>query len=452
VRFDATSLPWFWQYVDPALLKADLARSLWHLHSQPPMFNFLLGLVLKLFPGRENAAFTVCWLVVGLAFAGTMLALLRGLGVPARAGAVLTAVYVASPACVLYENWLFYTWPVTLMLLLGAWLWHRFLAGSRLLDALLLFTLAALTALTWSVFHLGWLLLLVLLLVTRRPRLWRRITLAALAPLLLVSAWYLKNQLLFGQFTASTWFGLNFSKMTNSMLTAGDRGALKEAGVISAVSLVAPFSAPERYYEAIPRPAATGIPVLDQELKPSGVPNFNNSVFIRVSRGYGEDGLRILARRPGAYLNGLANSYLTGFRPSTEYLFLARNAGRIRWLERFSDIAFSGRFFYQLDRGLRYTNPAGFYLRGLLNAGWFTVVAYALVFGLGLLLLLRPSSRVPHSSSLVFLWFNATWLVVAGNALEVGENNRFRFAVDPLVFVFLVCVVRDWLNRRTGRG
>ena len=36
------------QYLDPLLLKSDLLKSLFYLHSQPPIFNLFLGIVLKL--------------------------------------------------------------------------------------------------------------------------------------------------------------------------------------------------------------------------------------------------------------------------------------------------------------------------------------------------------------------------------------------------------------------
>ena len=37
--------------------------------------------------------------------------------------------------------------------------------------------------------------------------------------MLVVAMWYGKNLVQVGEFTGSTWFGMNFSKMTNSMLT-----------------------------------------------------------------------------------------------------------------------------------------------------------------------------------------------------------------------------------------
>lgn len=50
VRFDMTPLEEFWQYLDVNLLRSRLLESLWYLHSQPPLYNLYLGLVLKLTP------------------------------------------------------------------------------------------------------------------------------------------------------------------------------------------------------------------------------------------------------------------------------------------------------------------------------------------------------------------------------------------------------------------
>jgi len=450
VRFDASSLPWFWQFVDPALLKADLGQCLWYLHSQPPAFNLFLGIVTNLFPNHEAAALTTCYLVFGLAFAAAMFLLLRELGVPDTPNAVLTSIYVASPACVLYENWLFYTYPLTALLLAAALFWQRFLRRGRFLDALLLFICAAALALTWSLFHLVWLLGLVFALVLFRRQDWRKALAAAAVPVLLVVLWYGKNLVQVGEFTGSTWFGINFSKMTNSMLSAPERRALYDGGTISAVSLVPPFSDPDKYFGAVPKPGAIGIPVLDQEMKPSGIPNFNNTLFTAVSRQYGRDALRILVVRPAAYLRGLAESGLLYFMPSSAYLFLDGNAAHIKALDRFASIAFNGRFSYRRDHTLRQIQPARYYLQGVLNTGWFLVLAYVLVLVSGLVLLLRRSrsSRFPPPSSLFFLWFNVAWMTLVANALEVGENNRFRFLTDPLAFAFLAMLAVGWLTRR----
>lgn len=411
VRFDASPLPWFWQFVDPVLLKADLAQSLWYLHSQPPAFNFFLGVVVNLFPGHETIVFSACYILLGLVFAVALFLLLRGFGVSDALSAAAASVYVSSPTCVLYENWLFYTHPLTVLLLLAALFWQRFAARGKYLDALLLFGCAAMLALTWSLFHLVWLLGLAFVLTLHRRRDWRTILTAAAIPLIVVAFWYGKNLVQFGQFTGSTWFGMNFSRMANAAVTRPERQALYDRGAISAVSFIRPFRAPDEYHEIVPMPPPTGIPVLDQEMKPSGVPNFNNSLFVALSRQYGRDALKIVAAYPTAYPRSLVESYRRYFRPSSMYSYLDGNAAHISVLVR---------------------------VQRLLNTGWLLALGYAVAFGVGIAMLLRRPLFSVHRLSLLFLWLNIMWVTAAANAIEVGENNRFRFVADPLVLTFLV--------------
>ena len=42
VRFDATTLPYYLQFVDPKLLKSSLGQSIFYLKEQPPAFNVFL--------------------------------------------------------------------------------------------------------------------------------------------------------------------------------------------------------------------------------------------------------------------------------------------------------------------------------------------------------------------------------------------------------------------------
>ena len=441
VRFDASSLPWLWQFIDPALLKANLWQSLWYLHSQPPMFNLFLGIVVNLFPGHESAVFAFSYLLLGLIFAVALFLLLRGFGVPDVLSAVAAAVYAASPAVVLYENWLFYAYPVTVLLLLVALFWQRFVRSDRFLDALLIFVCAALLALTWSLFHLVWLLALVIVLAYLRRKGWRKVLSAAAVPVLIVVFWYGKNLVQFGQFTGSTWFGMSFAKITVGELTTAERRVLYDSGTISAVSLLSPFSSPEEYYRTVPKQSTTGIPVLDQETKPSGFPNYNNVLYVTLSRRYGRDAFRTLMSRPASYARGLAESYFVYSLPSGRHRYLpAGNAARINALERRVNLALNGLFGLDVERNPTSVRLLSRFSEAMFHPGWLLIWVYALVLVFGPVFLLRRAHSVTYSTSLLFLWLNIAWITLAANAVEVGENSRFRFTADPLVFVFLLVV------------
>jgi len=446
VRFDMSTLPQFFQFVAPALLKANLGQSLWYLHSQPPMFNLFLGIVLNLFPGHEAAVCAACYVLLGLAFAVTLFLLLRGFGISDGLSAAASALYIASPTVVLYENWLFYAYPVTVLLLLSALLWQRFVNRGRFVDALAFFVCAATVALTWSLFHLVWLFGLAVALLLLRRREWRKVLAAAAIPLLVVTYWYGKNLVQFGQFTGSTWFGMNFARIAGIAVSDQELRMMRNSGAISAVSLVHPFRSPDEYYSAVPKPRPTGIAVLDQEKKPSGASNLNNIVYVAVSRQYGRDALRILAAYPDAYLRGLVEAYLDYFLPASSYAFLAVNNAHIAGFARFVNTALNGSLSQHWDARLASDQPVRYILQGLLNVGWFLFLAYAVVFILGLVLLRRRSLFRALRLPMMFLWLNIAWVTLVSNTVEVGENNRFRFTADPLVFVFLLVVAVTFLG------
>ena len=128
VSFDATPLIHFWQFLDPELLRSRLGESLLYLHSQPPLFNLFLGLVLKLAPGAEAATFGALYLALGLALYLLTFAVMRQLGVGRPVALALSTWLMVSPSFVLYEHWLFYTLPLATLLMTSAWLLGKLLA------------------------------------------------------------------------------------------------------------------------------------------------------------------------------------------------------------------------------------------------------------------------------------------------------------------------------------
>jgi len=442
IKFDASSLNWFWQFVDPQLLKSDFARSIIYLHSQPPAMNLFLGIILYLFPNWETNGFWFCYLGLGIILTVSLYLLLRNLNILPPIAALLTAVFIISPTCILYENWLFYTYPVCVALIFSALCWVKFLRKPRVIYTLLLFFSLGFVVLMWSLFHLVWFLLLAVALLVFRHQEWKRIIPGLLLPFLVVTGWYVKNWLLFNQFTASTWFGMNFSKMTNSMLWYEERKELYNNGTISAISLIPPFSELEKYEPILEPKPVTGILVLDQRKKASGVPNFNNIAYIDIARAYGRDALKILFIKPLAYLRGLAEAIGIFFIPADNYYFLRLNRKKLKTLARIFNAVLLGQFNDRLNTSLRRSNPVTFYLQSFTNTGFILIAAYILAFIYGILLLRR---RHPLSQSYFFLWLTLLYAFLVGNFTEVGENNRFRFVLDPLLFPFIGLFIQSLL-------
>jgi hypothetical protein len=65
--------------------------------------------------------------------------------------------------------------------------------------------------------------------------------------------------------------------------------------------------------------------------------------------------------------------------------------------------------------------------------------------------MLRDPPRRAGAAVLVFCAFNTVWVPVVANALELGENNRFRVLVEPLALVVVAAFLRSALARRKRR-
>ncbi len=76
---------------------------------------------------------------------------------------------------------------------------------------------------------------------------------------------------------------------------------------------------------------------------------------------------------------------------------------------------------------------------GLLAGAALVAVA---VVGLRLLVHVVRRRRATPPVAALLPWVTVAYVTVAGNALEVGQNQRFRFEVEPLLLVLAAWLVR----------
>ena len=199
IRFDATPLFKYWQFIDPELMRSDLLRSMYYLHMQPPGYNFAVGLVLKLFPESYARVFALAYLAIGLLIAMALFELMR-LGVGDWLAAATTALFTISPGVVMYENFLIYEYPILLLLLAAALALFRFCRRPTSGNALLFFGLILALTLIRNAFHLLYVLVIAAGLAWALPAARRAVTVGALPVIGVDLAIYVKNWILFGAF------------------------------------------------------------------------------------------------------------------------------------------------------------------------------------------------------------------------------------------------------------
>src|SRR5262249_48977838 len=136
-------------------------RTVFHMHTQPPLFNMFLGAVLKAAHGHETGVFHACFLGFGLALATGSYQLLKCVGVAAWPAAAVAILYEIHPTTILYENWLFYECPLAALLCWAAVFLFWFLRDGRGANAFMFFALLATMVLMRGTFHLVWFALIV---------------------------------------------------------------------------------------------------------------------------------------------------------------------------------------------------------------------------------------------------------------------------------------------------
>jgi hypothetical protein len=437
VFFDESALQRSWQHLDAELLRHRLLESLFYLHSQPPVFNAFLGVVLKLAGAASHAVFYLSFSALGAALYYVLYRLMRRLGVSRACAFVVSSGFVVSPSYILYEHWLFYTLPLALLVGFSAlslsWLFERKTFGSC---ALFFFTLAILCG-THGIFHLLYLLLCIVLVLLARVVPPRIVLLSASLPTLLVFALYAKNAAVFGQFTTSTWMGMNVALHRVDSLPAEERARLVARGALSDVAMVKPFSAldsyPAHYAEVDARFAA--IPALAAPRKQNGEPNLNHVGYIEIAKRYGEDTRFVVEHYPGLLVESVARGWTNYFKPSSKYWFLDPN------LNASALVRAESRWFDAVVYGVPAPNRPGI----VLVFGIPLLVAYALRVAIRPRRVSSLSLTFERRLVLVFCAGTISFVAVVANTLNTLENMRIRFMTDPLLVVILAFWIEAWL-------
>ena len=91
------------QAIDVPLLQNKLLESIFYLHSQPPLYNLFLGVVLKIFPENYGITFRIIYFILGLILTISLYALLKRFKVNQKLSVVLVIFFIVSPSIILFE-------------------------------------------------------------------------------------------------------------------------------------------------------------------------------------------------------------------------------------------------------------------------------------------------------------------------------------------------------------
>jgi hypothetical protein len=389
----------------------------------------VLGIALKLGP----AAKPVLWAgFIGLSLFGVLAlyGLLRALRVSRRVSVCVAFVYAVSPAVVLYENWLFYTMPTAVGSTVVAAMLARLIRRPRARDALVLVAVATALAWTWGIFHLVWLAGLIVFAVLRTRRA-RRVVVAGAVAFVATLAMYGKNAAVGGHFSPSSWEGMNLYRVASAEVPRDEVIRVVDRAGVPRTVLRGPFSPISAYrtktlYDDCPRGAHRA---KCAEKKPGGHLNYNHIGYAKLSTDYGRAARALIVAHPGAYADSVRVAATRFWDPPADFSFVRPNRKHI---ERYADA-------FTLFPNLAFGEPTGLPTDGRdkitrrvswAPLGLMTVAAVAALVRTAR----RSTSRrrrgeVAPGPLLAFGWF-----FLASSLFELGENERFQFTVEPLIF------------------
>ncbi|MBV7532020.1 hypothetical protein [Chitinophaga sp. sic0106] len=440
-HFDINAVPVLetWHLLDRQLLIDHPWECMWYLHSQPPLFNGLCSLLMNAFPVHYIQVMEALWIILG--FVQTILLYLSIYQLTRKRwiGFAVSAYFCITPAFLLYEAWYFYTYLGMIFLSYSLYFLIRFLRTEKFVWGFALFLTLAVICLTISMFHLVWLIAaVVLVLLMCQPHLRKKTILAALFPVLLVTGWYGKNKVMFGHFTASTWMGMNVARIMLPLDRQLPPAITNDT--IRRYADIGPFRCLEEYgVQWLPENKQyPGIGALHDWCKGTSESNFNNIQYIYISDQFQKAGMECLKADPKKYLKLTFTANSLYFSPTTNYFNLVKNRSKILGYEYFFNLG-----YIPIHKDYIF----------LTNA--ILVLLYAVSFGL---LAWHSLQRWKGVRKRILAWewqdiaavyaaFNILYLMLAGNFLELGENNRFRFQVIPLFLFLLVYTVwNQWMR------
>jgi hypothetical protein len=417
VRFSTAQIQIGIQYLDPALLRTHLLQSVWYLHTQPPLYNLFLGVVLKLFPAHVGPAIHATHLVLGLAFIIAVYLLLVGFSIPRPAAAIVAAALSVSPASILYENRLFYDYPVLVLLALAALAAQRLALERTLKWSVVLSSLLAVVVLIRSLYQLPFVFLVLLPFVRVVPR--RALLVGAALPVAVLAGLLVKNAIVFGTYSTSSLLGENLARVGIYTVPLEQRRAYVAEGELDPVELVPAYAKLSAYTGKVPIARPRGIPAVDRPLTSNGKVNLNQWTYLTISRKRIHDDLHFVP----AHLSW----YARGAKLATERFF---------WPPTYPP-AITGPNKFKIG-GWEAIWEAGFYgsTPAANRVGFLTAGAYLVALAFGLVVVV--SRRDEEAAAIGFIWLVLMWTLLTGVLTDLGENYRSRLVVDPLVVVLVV--------------
>lgn len=411
-----------WQLADPPLLQERFWETLYYMHGQPPLLSFIAGVGLHIFPAQPTTFYALLFLALGLLLLISMYHVMTFLGIPAGLTTAACAIYTISPSTIMYENYFLYTYIIAALLMALMAFIARYCRQGMVRDAVLIALILSTIVLLRTSYHLVWIIGVVALVwIFAQPN---RVRVLLLLPVVIAAGLYLKNNVLFGSFSTSSWMGMSWWKIVAEHYPPQDLEKLQASGELYMRAL--PNQPIEVYGDYQRRPEFETIPLLANTHTSTGAVNQHHYAYIEFSNRFLHDTLVLIRNCPRCYLEGITEAAHVYLRPPSHYAPADDNRKAIAPVNYLFDNLLYGRWLPRLLFGRSVWGDSTFPVlffgipASIITGVWFAVRAFR--------------RHEPVAPVLGVAALTCVFLTIPYITLEIDENHKYRYEIDPLIF------------------
>ena len=221
IKADPNVLKPGWHVLELDLLNKDLLNSILHLHSQPPLWNFIIGILTKIVDGDLIKTSILLNLFNYILTIGTIIftyKILIEFKVKKKTSFFITLILVIfNPNVIFYENITFYNHFLSFLFTNLFWLVIKFFKTKKNLYEFLLYFNICIQSLTWAGVHPIILIFFFIVISLLKKSLFNFGSICFLIIFLISLFPLIKNKIIFNKFSNSTWLGINLASTLNNL-------------------------------------------------------------------------------------------------------------------------------------------------------------------------------------------------------------------------------------------
>jgi hypothetical protein len=416
-----------WQTLPLESLKTNMVHSVWNLHAQPPLYNMYGAFFIKLFYPHHLQYMHYSNIILGSLLSAILYSILVQLTRDKLLSFLVALLLALNPSLFLYEAYILYTLLAAFLVVLSVFFLSLFSSKKRPVYIYAFVLSLNLLILTRSVYHVIILFIGISIACILAGGQWKKTLVVSVIISLLSIGWYGKNYAKFGFFGGSSWGGLGIWKVASAYYTGEELEALVKENVIQDIVLdVGVFHRPSSYI-MYGFSKESDIDVLSRD-------DYNNINVIDISRMYRRNALYLILHNPLRYLGNVLKAYAHYTRPSSRLMHLAINAGRMQSHEAISSEVIQGHALAPLLSKYDF-GPFIFFLLPVSMVFYFIIPIRTCGISAS-----KWFDYIRADTVLFFAALLILYTTIVSCVFEYGENDRFRFLVEQLIWAFIIGV------------